>query len=396
MAEDLRTRITADTTGAEEAIRRTEQAMANFVAMVKRSGEEARAGRMTWSDFFAAYTRGTEDTKRLNVEMRKLSGSVYGARRAAMLARTEWRMMHEAGIELMRVFGDIGRIGRNITQMWQTYTMMQMRVEQASRGVQEAQAEVVMRQQELNRLQQQGITTGEEYITAQIALNQATARQEQAQRQLSHAQLENIVGYVGMGFQIMDVVRSLYIMQMHIHMVRFARQAGIVAITAESGALGVNTAVQEAGTLACIKHGIASAGAAIQHGFETAALYAKASAMTVVTALSGPLGWALLATATAVAAGTLAWIAHTRAMQEATEAAYRAEDALTGRSLMQSVQRTTQAVNIGTRAWRGYERVLRSTGATIYFSQNVFEAREGTRDPFEELTDALRRSGLLW
>lgn len=102
----------------------------------------AEEARRTLMDFYEAFKMGAEDTKALSKELRGVTAPIYGMRRALSAIRTEWRMQHAAWIEGARVMRDIGRIGKTLTSMWSAYTMGMLRVEQAQRGIVDAQGNV--------------------------------------------------------------------------------------------------------------------------------------------------------------------------------------------------------------------------------------------------------------
>lgn len=372
--------------------------------------------------FLEMFRQGEKDVKTLNKEMRQLSGSVYGARRAVMLARTQWRMMHVTWIEGARLMRDVGRIGRNITQMYQAYSIMQLRVSQASRTLNDSQNEFILRQDEVNRLVSHGVTTGEDYVNAVVAMNRASSQAKNAQSELAKAQQENIIGYVGIAMQISDIIATIPMFLMHIHMTRFAMQSSSIATGGAAAAQNVHTAslgksilghfgltsavtqktiaeatsttITKGSILATVGHTIATAAHTVKEWVLTAALWAKNTALAVAKALMGDLVSITLAVAAAAGIGSLAWTSYANATRDAGAAANEASDAFTGHSVMQSVQSTTRAVKAGQRAWEDYGRIMQRA-TTIYFSPIIYGEATTRTESYNEFIDTLRRQGII-
>jgi len=204
----------------------------------------AEEAKRTLADFFQAYKTGKEDVKTLNTAMREQAGTIYGARRALMLMRTEWRMQHAAWIEGARVMRDIGRIGRNITQMWQAYTIGMIRVESAQRDLRQATMDVTTAQERYNKYLE---IFGEDSIYTITALNDvkdAEEAVEDATRRANDAARDFSIGLGGLALQGLDFIATLPMLAMHLKMV-----ASTLGIT-KTSITGVTTAITALGATA--------------------------------------------------------------------------------------------------------------------------------------------------
>lgn len=193
--------------------------MAEEAPLITRIGIEGEEDTVAaLRDFFQTFKEGRGDIAAAETEMRNYSKSIYGARRALMLIRTEWRMQHAAWIEGARLMRDVGRIGRSITQMWTAYNVGQIRVERATRDVEEAVIELSEAQQLHTRYLRD---FGEESIytiRAHERLENASQAEKDARERLATAQRDNILGYVGMGLQAGELIAVLPMLRMHLHM----------------------------------------------------------------------------------------------------------------------------------------------------------------------------------
>jgi len=203
-------------------------------------------------EYFNAYKQGTQDIQTLNEAMRQTAAPIYGMRRSLMLLRTEWRVMHAVWIEGARVMRDIGRIGRNVTQIWTAWTVGQIRLENASRNYREACEEVAKAQQEYNEYLE---AFGEASIYTKEAyerLQEAIERQRDAEQQLQRAQQETIIGYIGIALQIGDIIGTIPTMILHIHMLQATMKTASIAaktLTASLGTIGAVLAGFAAGVM---------------------------------------------------------------------------------------------------------------------------------------------------
>lgn len=248
--------------------------------LITRLGIEGEADVLSaLNQLRQAFRQQGADVKMLNESMRQYSGGIYGARRGIMLLRTEIRQQMAEFLELGRTLRDIGSIGRNVVQIWQAYSIAQIRTTQAAQNLREAQSRISITQSHLTELRRQGLTTTEEYLNAQIALNKAITDEKDRRNELNKAQQENIIGYAGMALQMADIAARSITLILHLRVLR--------ALTVGQ------TAATWSATAAEYAH--------------TAALWLKAKAAAVVQAMTGNIP---LLIAGGIAAGaTIAWIA---------------------------------------------------------------------------------------
>lgn len=226
------------------------------------------------SECYNAILKTGEVTKQTAQRIREARAPMLAMSRTISGVRMAYRMQHAEMLESMRLLRKVGSIGYSVVHMWNAYSVAQLRVESTQRSLAEAQSRVAIIQNELNNLQRQGITTGEKYLNLQLELNQAKAHAEERSKALAKAQQENIIGYVGMGLQIVGLI---------------PRMQELYQIYATIKAIHVGT------TAAIWAETVARSAAA-------AAAWFQAKAEIVLHALAGPIGWALLATAAGVSA----------------------------------------------------------------------------------------------
>jgi len=205
--------------------------------------EGVRESTQELIEFFRAFREGRQDVQTINTAMRETAAPIYGMRRSLMLLRTEWRAMHAAWIEGARVMRDFGRIGRNITQIFTTYTVAQIRLAQAHRDYEDAVEDVAEAQAVYNRYLQ---VFGEESAFTQQAyeqLQEAIKNQKEAEEKLQKAQQDTIMGYVGIALQIGDIIGTIPTMIMHIKMLSYTMKMANTSASTLAGTLGVIGAV---------------------------------------------------------------------------------------------------------------------------------------------------------
>lgn len=239
------------------------------------------------SECYREIMRTGEVTKQTAQTMREARAPIMAMSRAVSGMRSVYRTQHAELLEGVRMLRQVGYVGRNVTSMWQAYSIAMMRTQDAQRSYQTASNEVVILQDELNRLQQQGITSGEEYIDVQLRLNQAKMQAKQASSDLARAQQENIVGYLGLGLQTTGLIANVADLYRHYTMMKAVHGS----VTA---ALGIETAARYA---------------------NAAASWIQAKAQAAVAAMT-PYAWILIPAMIAAGAGAIAWIESQRSMQK--------------------------------------------------------------------------------
>lgn len=130
--------------------------------------------------------------------------------------RLEQRMEHAVLFETMRAFRDIAMIGRTMMNIFQSYTMMMIRVEQQEENVEEATIGVTEAQRIYNRMVAE---FGLESFYAQQSLEglqDAQAREESALEKLNQIQKQNRFGLLSMGLSALDVVPRITMLGYHL------------------------------------------------------------------------------------------------------------------------------------------------------------------------------------
>ena len=245
--------------------------------------------------------------------MNEATGYMYAMRRAQTAVRTSWRVYHAELVEGARVMRDIGAIGRSVVQMWQAYTIAQTRVADSARDLRVAQDDVVIIQDALSR----AMRSGDLELVTDLSLRLSRAQNQVtiSGEMLKKAQQDNIIGYVGMALQLGDIIGRIPIMALHLSTLMAYHTAGAAAVATETGAIMVNTGAR-IGSAAAIEgqfvlnslYSLQAMGSAII-GAETGAMWSntaarvantaaigqQSAALSVLHALSGPVGWAALA-----------------------------------------------------------------------------------------------------
>lgn len=280
-------------------------------------------------------------------QLKETRAPILAMSRAISTVRMGTKLHYAEMLESVRLMQKLGTIGYKVTGMWQAWNIAQMRVSNAQQSYQQASNNVVVLQEELNRLQQQGITSGEEYIGIQIRLNQAKAEATRASNDLTRAQQENIVGYLGMGLQVTGLVANMVQLYTQYQMM----QAIHGSVTA---ALGVETAARYA---------------------NAAASWIQAKAQAAVTALTPFVGPALVAAGLAAAAVAVGWIAAQASMQKGGSVGETGLYYLhKGEYVIPARGSVGHSVNIG--------------------NLNIYESRT-PRETANEVVAALRRRGVM-
>lgn len=223
----------------------------------------------------------------LGEKLKEYTKFIYGVRRAQTAIRTTWRVYHAELMESMRVMRDVGYIGRNIVQMWQAYTIAQMRVADATRNVSSMMVDEVIIQDALTRARQAG--DEDRIIDLQIQLGRAHNDVAQAQRDVTKAQRDNIVGYIGIGLQMGDIISRSVTLIYHMNVLLGLRTAEYVALMSTSAAQATLTGITGADTATRI--------------LNTLAIKAQTSALATYLALIPGWGWAVLAGAAVAGLG---------------------------------------------------------------------------------------------
>ncbi len=164
---------------------------------------------------YDALRAGSVTVDQANEQMRQFNGSILAQRRAIMMIRTEWRNQNAALFEGMRLMRSTAQLGRTLTSVYSVYTLMQTRMQDKTRDVRDVG-------EELNRVQDQRLVLQRDLGTTNIyALSlmqqeeRLTKRLAEEKRELKRAQDQNIIGYIGIGLQMMNVITTVVQMLTH-------------------------------------------------------------------------------------------------------------------------------------------------------------------------------------
>lgn len=216
---------------------------------------------------YQALRAGSIDVKSANEELRKYSGEIYGQRRALSLLRTEWRNNNAALLEGMRTLSGVARIGRTLTSVYQTHTLMQIRLADKTRDIRDIEGELAKTQEMRRKIVQD---LGAENVYALSFMDEEerlTKRLVEEKRDLSRAQQENILGYVGIGLSIVDTIPSMVSIYQHASNLRtILGDTSWKAATLETlstAAAGAETAIAAVGTAWTVLANLLGAGLVI-------------------------------------------------------------------------------------------------------------------------------------
>lgn len=328
-----------------------------------------------------------------SLEIKNLNKPIWSMRRSLTGIRTSIRMYNAHLFEAGRIMRDVGFIGRTMTRMWQAYNIAQMRVADATRDLKTAQEKVSTVQRQLNQMQNEGVKSGKDYYDLQMQLITAQQDEKKARADLSRAQQENIVGYVGMALQVNDILSR--IISLDYHTTVFG--ATLKFLKKYQDAFNISSAIGTALKWESVKSSVASALATTHEtaadAAHTAALWLKAKALAVVHALT-PHGWAILAVAGAIAAGTLAWIAYEESMAKTTKTADELEKKHVGSGLFSALQQTRTMIDRTSESWRRYGHIT-ERAITIHFAPTIYGEAASRREAYDEFIDSIRRKGLM-
>jgi hypothetical protein len=197
----------------------------------------------TNAELWQSFKQGNIDVKDFSTALRENMEGTYAMRRAYSGMRMAIRVEMAPLIESARVLQDIGSIGRDVVQMWQAYTIGQLRIERAARDVVDAQQEVAKWQQLYNQyLRDFGLDSAttkdasENLISAYKKLKEANDAAAKAQRDMW-------MGYAGMALEIGGVVGQIANLAVHIAVLK----ATIAATTGAEAAGLFGTGLTAAG-----------------------------------------------------------------------------------------------------------------------------------------------------
>ena len=104
-----------------------------------------RANAELWSSF----KQGGISVKAFSSSIKENMEGTFAMRRAYSGMRTAIRTEMAPMIESARTLTDIGRIGKDVLQMWQAYNIAMMRIQSAIQGVADAQKNLAKSQEDI-------------------------------------------------------------------------------------------------------------------------------------------------------------------------------------------------------------------------------------------------------
>lgn len=201
----------------------------------------------TNAELWQSYKQGGLQVDQFSTSLRGNMEGTYAMRRAYSGIRMALRVEMAPLLESARALGDIATIGRDVIQMWQAYTIGQLRIERAMRDVSDAQQDVAKWQGLYNQyLRDFGVDSAYTKDASENLID-AYKRLKTAQDQAAKAQQDMIFGWVGMGLEIGGVISSLIQLGVHLKTLQ-----AIMATTTgtEVGILGTGVTLGSLGTAA--------------------------------------------------------------------------------------------------------------------------------------------------
>ena len=194
--------------------------MSEFPVITRYEVVGAEDVMRTNAELWNSFKQGGVQVNDFNVALRENMEGTYAMRRAysgiRMAVRVEWA----AVLETSRAMMAVGRIGRDVLQMWQAYTLGQYRVEQAAKGVATAEEDVAKWQflynQYLRDFGSESAYTKNAYENLAAAQKQLQSAQETSMKALS----DMWVGYLGMGLTSFGIVASSIDLMYHVKVLK--------------------------------------------------------------------------------------------------------------------------------------------------------------------------------
>lgn len=188
----------------------------------------------TNAQLWQSYRDGGLNVKEFSTALKDNMEGTYAMRRAYSGMRMALRVEMAPLLESAKILNDVGRIGRDVVQMWQAYTLGQLRIERATRDVVDAQKDVAKWQQLYNQyLRDFGVDSSYSKDASENLTN-AYKHLKEAQDAAAKAQSDMTLGFVGMALESASVISNVISLATHIKML----QATITATTGASAAGG--------------------------------------------------------------------------------------------------------------------------------------------------------------
>lgn len=174
----------------------------------------------TNAELWNSFRQGEMNVKEFSTSLKENMEGTYAMRRAYSGMRMAIRVSWAPLLETAQALNDVGRIGRDVVQMWQAYTMGQLRIERAMRDVADAQQEVAKWQSLYNQyLRDFGADSA---ITKDASENliDAYKRLKETQEAATKAQSDMVFGFVGMGLEATGIIGTLVSLAYHVKVLK--------------------------------------------------------------------------------------------------------------------------------------------------------------------------------
>jgi hypothetical protein len=215
---------------------------------------------------------GTMSVKEANFVMGQYSDSLLTQRRAITLVRTEFRDQYAATLEAMRGLQAIGSIGNTLMNVYNSFNLSQIRLQDQTRNLSDSQESLVEVQ---GRLRKVSADLGSDSVYAQALMQEETRLKKKVAddtQDLTRAQEGQNLQYIAMGLNLIGVVPKLFDLGMHIRNVKVLTDG--LTFSEMIGGLGKIPGVAAAATLAMNAYAAACGAASAAAGAVTSAIAA--------------------------------------------------------------------------------------------------------------------------
>lgn len=228
---------------------------------------------------------GTMGVKEANLVMGQYSDSLLTQRRAITLVRTEFRDQYAATLEAMRGLQAIGSIGSTLLNVYNSWTLAQIRLQTQTRDLSDSQTSLVVIQ---DRLRKVTADLGSDSIYAQALMQEETRLKKKVAddtQDLSRAQEQQNLQYLAMGLNLVGVIPKFFDLAMHIRNVKVLTDG--LTFSEMIGGLAKIPGVAAAATLATNAYAAACGAASAAVGTLTGAIAAGGALGAGAAALVG-------------------------------------------------------------------------------------------------------------
>jgi len=196
---------------------------------------------------YKALREGKTSIKDANADLRELTSGIYLQQRAIIALNRTYKAEHAIMFESARAMSNLGSVGRTMLNMYNTYTLQQLRMGDAMRDATDIERELSRVTEEYARVVHD---LGPESIYAQQLMAEMTHLTEQhtyAVERLSDAQRDNNVMWASMALTVPSAMSNLIYLNQHLstlHTLLSDSTLRAAALTSAFGTLAgaINTA----------------------------------------------------------------------------------------------------------------------------------------------------------